>query len=549
MKTNLFLAGFIAAILWCSFTSKASAQQLTANTEALVDTVFAKYNNKSGPGCTIAVIRAGKVIFEKAYGLANLEYNIPLTAESVFDIASLSKQFTGLCVSMLVQEGKIAEQDDIHKYLPWVPDFGHTITVHHLLHHTSGIRDWPGTLAMAGWKYEEEASMDEILRMVKNQRDLNFVPGSQFSYSNTGYNLLVAIIEKISGQSFDRFVDSAIFQPLDMRHSQFVTNRGAIIKDLATSYTPDHTHFRRIQDVLTAVGSSSLYSTLNDLTKWVIHFQKALDAKDPVYLRMLEGDRLNDGSANDYGYGVEADQYKGLKRISHTGAWAGYRTQIRVFPDENLAFITLCNADDDELSWSYGPKITDLLLRDKIKETPAAAFTKGQSVKLSSAILNRYAGKYKWWHGEIELSNERDTLFFQYTGEGKYALAASSDTSFYLIANGVPLNFKDRDTFTFRSSVGTRFIPWYPTTGELSLYTGTFYSKELKTVYQFDVETDHLVMHHFRRGDFNLDTDMKDQFTSEIGTLDFFYGDKGEIEGFRLSDDNVLHVRFDKFDY
>jgi CubicO group peptidase (beta-lactamase class C family) len=543
MKITLSL---IAIIFGCLSIGTACAQPLTQVKAAGIDSIFAKYNNTTGPGCVIAVIKDGKVVFKKAYGLANLEYNAPLTTTSVFDIASLSKQFTGACVSMLVQQGQVSETDDIHQYLPWVPDFGHRVTVHNLLHHTSGIRDWVNTLAMAGWQYEEEASMEDILRMVKNQTDLNFVPGAQFSYSNTGYNLLVAMIEKISGQTFQRFVDSAIFQPLDMRQSAFVTSSEQVIDHLATSYTTDGKRFFKIPDVLTAIGSSSLYTSMDDLTKWVIHFQHSLDKNDSVYLRMLKTDTLKDGSANDYGWGVEVDQYKGLKRISHTGAWAGYRTQIRIFPTEQLAFITLCNANNDELSWKYGPTIADLLLADRTKETPTSAQTIPPAVKLNRNIINKYLGQFKWWHGEIELSFDRDTLFFQYTGEGKYPMAATSDSSFYLLANGVPLTFSDANTFRFRSSVGTRFTPWYPTQTELAAYTGTFYSKELKTVYQVDLDKGHLAIHHFRRGDFPLATDLKDQFTGDIGTLDFIYDGNGKIAGFKLSADNTVNVRFDK---
>lgn len=202
MKKIHFIVGFVAIFLSCTLTGSVFAQRLSANTEAMMDSVFAKYNNKTGPGCTVAVIRDGKVIFKKAYGLANLEYNMPLTSASVFDVASLSKQFTGYAIATLIQQGKLSEDDDIRKYLPKVPDFGDVITIRRLLHHTSGLRDWPNTLVAAGWKWSEEASFEDIMRMVHNQASLNFKPGADYSYSNTGYNLLAALVENITGISF-----------------------------------------------------------------------------------------------------------------------------------------------------------------------------------------------------------------------------------------------------------------------------------------------------------------------------------------------------------
>jgi CubicO group peptidase (beta-lactamase class C family) len=244
----------------------------------------------------------------------------------VFDIASVSKQFAGFAISTLLQDGKIALDDDIRKYLPEVPDFGKTITIKHLLHHTSGLRDWPQTLNVAGWRWDEVFSFQDIMRMVKNQKELDFDPGTKHMYSNTGYNLLAAIVEKVSGESFREWTDENIFTPLNMSTSHFLDDHQTIIKNLAYSYHRSGDQFAKSSTGLTAYGSSSLFTTVEDLSKWVINFDKQVASKNPVYTRMLEDGVLNHGDKVGYGYGLGFGEEGKLKTVSHTGGWAGYRT-------------------------------------------------------------------------------------------------------------------------------------------------------------------------------------------------------------------------------
>jgi CubicO group peptidase (beta-lactamase class C family) len=211
-------------ILFLLFSPHLFCQNKPDSLENKVDAIFQKFNNLKGPGCAVAIIRNGTVIFRKGYGLANLEYEIPIGPATNFDIASVSKQFTGMAISTLIQQGKISLDDDIHKWLPDVPQFGKLITIRHLLHHISGIRDWPQTLNAAGWRWDETFSFQDIMRMVKYQKDLDFEPGTKFSYSNTGYNLLAAIAEK-AVTTFREWTDSVIFKPLGMIPRIFLMTR------------------------------------------------------------------------------------------------------------------------------------------------------------------------------------------------------------------------------------------------------------------------------------------------------------------------------------
>ncbi|MDO3640461.1 serine hydrolase [Mucilaginibacter sp. L3T2-6] len=261
----------------------AQAQSHHIPLQANIDSIFKGYTQPGSPGVAVLIVKDGNVIFKKGYGLANLEYDIPITPVSVFDIASVSKQFTGFAISTLIQQGKLSPDDDIHKYLPDVPQFEKPVTVGNLIHHTSGLRDWPEALHAAGWRWDEAFGWEDIMRMVKKQHDLDFVPGSQYQYSNTGYNLLATIVEKVTGKTLAQWLDDNLFKPLDMKSTQVLVDYSKVVKNLASSYYSDGGIYHRSNDELTAFGSSSMFTSVEDLGKWVIRFQKGLDEKDPVF--------------------------------------------------------------------------------------------------------------------------------------------------------------------------------------------------------------------------------------------------------------------------
>jgi CubicO group peptidase (beta-lactamase class C family) len=515
------------------------------NISAGVDSIFTTYGNK-GPGCAVAIVKNAQVIFTKGYGLASLEYKLPISASSVFDIASLSKQFTGFAISTLIQQGKISLNDDVRKYLPDFPKFEKVITIGNLVHHTSGLRDWPEALEAAGWRYSELCSFDDIMNMVKHQKELDFEPGSEHSYSNTGYNVLAAVVEKVTGKSFCEWTSENIFKPLGMAATFFLDDSRKVIPGLASSYYLDNNSFVKSTDILTAYGSSSLYSSVDDLDKWAINFEKAINAKEPVYMRMLEGTMLNNGTKISYGFGLESEDYNGYKSIVHTGAWAGYRTIIRMFPDQKMAFIVLGNANDNNLSGGLANKLVDLFLE---KQNSSVAPVKARPVyHPATAMLNKYTGNYKWGGGEVAITQDKGILMFQYTGEGVYPTIALADSVFLLEAANKTFTFHtDKggavNSFTFRDKLGKRFAIYKTTIEELPQYAGTYYSGELEAQYRVYVKDKKLFIHHFRRGDFELSSNTKDEFTGDIGTLTF-YRDSKKVSCFKLSGGRVRNIRF-----
>ncbi len=311
---------------------------------AQVDKLFRAWDTDESPGAAVAVLYRGAVLHHEGYGMANVEHSIPITSTSVFDVASVSKQFCAFAIALLVDEGRIALDDDIRTHMPELPDFGHTITLRHLLHHTSGLRDWPGMLAMAGRNMEDVISMEEITAFVENQRTLNFVPGTQYSYSNTGYTVLALLIERLSGQSFRTFTEERIFAPLDMTRTHFQDDHEEIIPGRVISYTSQFGRIRQIGNGLMALGSSSLHTTTEDLLKWVQNFEDQKLGSPAVHAMMSSQGQLNDGSKISYGFGLVRGTYRGLTTISHSGGWAGFRTVILRIPDHEFTAIVLSNS-------------------------------------------------------------------------------------------------------------------------------------------------------------------------------------------------------------
>jgi len=533
----------------------ASCQQQEHAQNPDIDTIFQSYDTKTSPGCAVAVVQNGGVVFKKGYGLANLEYDIAISPTTIFDIASVSKQFAGLAISTLVEEGKIALDDDIRKYLPEVPDFGKTITIRHLVHHTSGLRDWPQALNVAGWRWDETFSFQDIMRMVRFQTELDFEPGEKYMYSNTGYNLLAELVARVSGKSFREWTEVYIFKPLQMNASQFLEDHRKVIRNLAYSYARSGDEFTKSPSALTALGSSSLFTNVEDLSLWVIHFQKEVVAKNPVYLRMLEEGVLNNGDKTGYGFGLGIGKSGGLATVAHTGGWAGYRTAILNFPEENLSCIILGNTSDFD---SYGKAldVARVFLKEKyIEETGTSNAKELPTVTVSEALAQKCVGMYQLrpgWYVTITLEEGR--LMTQANGEAKFPMEAKSDTVYWIDAYHAAMTFvpdKNGEVNALRYKAiksAPRIKPATIDSTQFGSYAGTYYSRELAAEYKVDFLNNKLMIHHMRLGDFELlpDPAIADQFSSTVAFIRFIRNDEKKVTGLTMSGGRVKNLRFDR---
>lgn len=349
---------------------------LPANTDTLaaaVDHLFEPWHRPDSPGAAVLVLRNGEVVHAKGYGMASLEQGVPIRPHTIFDIASVSKQFGAFAVALLEADGLLSADDPVHRYIPELPDFGHTITLRHLVHHTSGIRDWPGTLSAGGWDYQDVLSFEQILRMAFQQQELNFVPGSEYSYSNTGYNLLAEVVARVSGRSFREFTEERIFRPLGMTRTHFQDDHDEVVPGRADSYRRGPGgEWRTVVNSLTALGSSSLFTTVEDLARWVGNFETRAVGGAAVLARVHERGVLNGGDTIPYAWGHSLGYHRGAERWSHTGSWAGFRTVLHRFPEHRFAVIVLANAADMNPS-ALADRVVDLYLGDLLDPPVVAA--------------------------------------------------------------------------------------------------------------------------------------------------------------------------------
>ena len=323
------------------------AAQLPANAAQRIDSIFATYATTTSPGCIVGVGQSGKQVYAKAYGMANLEYSVPLTSESISESGSVAKQFTAAALALLQLEGKLSIDDDIRKYLPEVPDFGQRITIRNLLNHTSGLRDQWAMWGLADRGPGSEVhTIAKVLDLVHRQRDLNFPVGSEYLYSNTGYVLASVIVTRVSGMPFARFTQERLFKPLGMNHTQWRDDYRRIVPNRATAYSRDGGSWVQDMPFTMVHGNGGLLSTVGDWLLW----NDALDAGllgKPELTRMLETQgKLTGGRTIDYALGLTITQARpGIREIAHGGSTAGYRTYLARYPEaNNLSVAVLCNA-------------------------------------------------------------------------------------------------------------------------------------------------------------------------------------------------------------
>ncbi len=308
-----------------------------------VDAIFKDFATDQSPGCAVGVTRGDRPLAAKAYGMADLEHGVPLTSQSVFYMASVSKQFTALSILLLERDGKLRLEDRIRTYIPELPDYAAAITIRQLLHHTSGLRDYLTLSSLAGNPADYVITERSVLNMLARQTRLNFEPGAEHLYSNSGYVLLSIVVHRVTGRPLDEFARERIFTPLNMRSTRFQHDHAVPIPGRAIGYVRRNETWRIANSLLDVVGDGGLYSSVDDMLRWATAFEQPEFA--PLLSRMQTPGTLADGRAiaNGYGMGLFAGTYRGVPTVSHGGSLAGYRTHLLRLPAEKLTVVTLCN--------------------------------------------------------------------------------------------------------------------------------------------------------------------------------------------------------------
>lgn len=423
------LSLFYLIIIFNSFLSCQTNQPPTFTENQEVDALFKEWNFEQSPGCALAVIKDGEIIYKKGYGTADLEHDVPITPATVFYIGSVSKQFVTMSILLLVEEGKINLDDAVQTYLPDFPTYEKEVTIRNLIHHTSGIRDYLTLWSLAGNNYLDHIDETAVYRMITRQKELNFLPGEQYLYSNSCYFMLSMIIEKASGKSLKEYAQNNIFEPLGMQNSHFHDDYFHIIRDRAFSYFYDENRFNNLIMRFDLVGSGGLYTSVDDLYLWDQNFyQNELgNGTQELIENMHQEGILNNGESAGYAFALVNGEYRGLKTVSHGGALAGYRAQLMRFPDQNFSVVILSNLASFRPTY-MAQKVAELFLEDDMgpKEEDSSSENQddeeAESYDLGS--LEEYQGKF--------YSDELDVNYLLSIIDGKLSASAGNNNTWAL---------------------------------------------------------------------------------------------------------------------
>jgi CubicO group peptidase (beta-lactamase class C family) len=369
---------------------------------AAIDRLYAPMAHSGSPGCAAGVYQDGAVVFARGYGFADLTNDVPITPTTRFTIGSVSKQFTAASIALLVRAGRLSLDDDVRKYIPELPQYPALVTIGHLVHHTSGVRDFWELVDFAGMRPDDGYTADDMLNLAQHQERLNFTPGSEYRYSNTGYLLLGIVVKRVTGQSLRRFADSAIFKPLGMTGTMFLDDHNEIVPRRAAAYQPDHGGYKIDVWNNDIVGQGGIVTTIGDLQKWDENFYSAR-VGGPEFVKLIQSVvPLTGGKANKYAFGLEIGDYRGARLVSHTGSTGGYRAAIYRFPDQHTSVAMLCNVTTANTS-SLSFAMADAVLAEKLgaRDSVARVGAGRGSVESQApnpapaALIAAVAGRYR----------------------------------------------------------------------------------------------------------------------------------------------------------
>jgi CubicO group peptidase (beta-lactamase class C family) len=526
--------------------------------ENRVDEIFADVVGPTTPGCAVSVMRDGSPIYERGYGMANLEYGIPITPHSVFHVASVSKHFTAMAIELLVNEGKVSWDDDIREHVPEVPDFGTPITLRHLVHHVSGIRDQWNLLSMAGWRWQADVvTQGDVLDITSRQTALNFEPGERYLYSNTGFTLLAVVVERLTGQTLREFTTERIFDPLGMEATHFHDDHEMIVRNRAYAYAPDEEGEFGLQNSIPdfdVVGATSLFTTAHEMAAWDRNFYTGQVGGIEAIERMRQRFELNGGGSTAYGHGLTLGRFRGLRTEGHGGSDAGYRSQFLRFPEQQLSVAVLCNfpaANPGGRARRVAEAYLDDLMEPEQEEDARPAVS-DPTVPMSRGELEALTGYYRgaapnqFFRAVLE-----DGELKMYQGDELRTLRPIGDNRFEVVGEGFVASYvassDGGQMFTFPGGQAEKLSgEWSPGRGELEEFAGRYYSAELDTEYDLVLEGDELQVKHRKLNTRRMRSVYIDAFRIGGALGEFTRDSRGRLDGFTLSDGRVWGVRFER---
>jgi CubicO group peptidase (beta-lactamase class C family) len=512
-----------------------------------VDQIFAAYDKAGSPGCALGVIQDGNFIYRKGYGMASLELGVPLSPQSVFYMGSVSKQFTAASVVLAAEQGHLSLDDDVRKYIPELPNYGHTITLRQMLHHTSGLRDFETLLGLSGRNILDFHSEDEIMNLIVRQKSLNNVPGEEWIYSNTNYFLLGEVVKRAAKKSLAEFAAEYIFRPLGMAHTRFYDDHSLVIPGRVPGYRGTDGNFR--VDWSTnwdVVGAGGLMSSVEDLLLWDRNFYQNRLGKGTLVKELQTPGMLNNGNPIRYALGLELGTYRGLPTVEHAGGFPGYVTDILRFPEQRFTVVCLCNLSSAAPS-TLSDKIADIYLSESLSRTePSTLEPSGGGFPDPSP----FAGNYR---------DMRTHIVYSFTASKGNLMAWGGilrrigPNQFRDLGSGI-ITFDDAQGRmkasleylgqTFFS--GTRIQEPHVSESTLAEFAGLYKSRELDATYRLLLEKGRLVFRNRWNEPVTLTPIAPQEFQSDLGTIVFRRDLNHRVSGLRVFSGNVRNLRFER---
>lgn len=543
MNKRIFLALIsIVASISSAVAQVPDKEKVIAGAERAFEKA-AKTNTGPAPGCAVGVSLNGVSVFEKAFGLAEMEHNIPNTPQTIFESGSVAKQFTAAALVLLQQDGKLNIDDPVRKYIPELPDYGKPLTIRHMLNHTAGLRDWGSVMSLTGAGRGDRVVTQEIaLDVVSRQKSLDFVPGAEYSYSNSGYNLAAIIVERVSGQKFGDLTRDRIFKPLRMTNSSWRDDYRKLVTGRAQGYSKSGptAPWMLNMPIMNVIGNGGMLTTVGDWLKW----NAALDAKtfgEPFVKALETQGVLNDGRKISYALGLDVGNYKGIKEVTHSGGTAGYQTYLARFPEKKLSIAALCNG--------FPPSSGDIVYSvvDEIFG-PFPEPAKVEGVAVPEEQLKKYAGI---WRNDVTRNANMIALD---KGELKIngtALKGTADGSFMLGER--KMTFKDGSPVT--ASIAnpdgsftrlTMVSEWKPAAADLAEFTGDWYSEEAQSAVKLTLEGDKAFVVIRPVAKLPMAPIYKDHFASQGYVVWFTRDSSGKIDKMHVGGSRMRDMLFER---
>jgi CubicO group peptidase (beta-lactamase class C family) len=539
-----FSPRIIALVATISFPLGAQ-RSAASDSAAAVDAVFAGWTSRSTPGCAVGVARDGRVILTRAYGMANLEYDVPITPTTIFEAGSVSKQFTAAAVVLLALDGRLSLEDPVRKHIPELPPYADSITIRHMLTHTSGLRDWGTVVGAAGWpRGTRTYTQRHVLDVLARQKSLNYRPGAEYLYSNSNYNLAAMIVERVSGQSLPDFTKARIFQPLGMTNTSWRDEYRRIVRNRATAYSGNPSGgFRQDMPFENVYGNSSLLTTVEDLIRWNQNFVNPVVGGPRFVAEMQTQARLNNGRTITYALGIERDTWRGVPVVSHGGATAGYRAFLARYPEQRLDVALLCNSGSVNPA-AISTRVAEIFLGDRLQPMATQAAS-GAPLPLST--LQTRAGLFRDVRTGVPVRVTRQDSTLRVAGQQLVPVsenAFAAGASRVEFANGAARLRRitsDGDTTEY-----VRVAEWSPTTAELQQFAGEYTSAEAEVTLRIAVQNGRLVRIDRYGETARLTPSYTDAFW-QGGVLATFHRDTaGRVVGMSLGLGRVRDLRFER---